>query len=66
MNKSLTLFCCLLALLVCKEPYPSEKDVLLIDENNFGFALRELNIYLFYSIPQMTQIAKNLFLNMRK
>ena len=37
MNKILTSFCCLLALLVCKEQYPSEKDVLLIDEINFYF-----------------------------
>ena len=68
MNKILTLFYCLIALLVCKEPYPSEKDVLLIDENNFGFALREFKylLILFYStddpncqefIPEYEKIA---------
>ena len=67
MNK-IILFCCLIVLIVCKEPYPSEKDVLLIDENNFGVALREFKylLILFYStddpncqefIPEYEKIA---------
>ena len=61
----------LISLILCKEPYPSEKDVLLIDENNFGFALREFKyiLILFYSaddpncqefIPEYEKIASTL------
>ena len=51
MNKILILILCLYSIILCKEPYPSEKDVLLIDEQNFGFALREFKylLILFYS-----------------
>jgi thiol-disulfide isomerase/thioredoxin len=68
MNKMIIFFCCLIALFVCKEAYPSEKDVLIIDENNFGLALREFKylLILFYStddpncqefIPEYEKIA---------
>ena len=49
--KIIALFLCLLSLIICNEHYPSEKGVLLINEDNFGFAMHEHKnlLILFYS-----------------
>ena len=49
MNK-IILFFCLISLIVCKERYQNEGDVLVLDENSFGFAIREFKylLVLFY------------------
>ena len=49
MNK-IILFFCLISLIVCKECYQNEGDVLVLDEHSFGFAIREFKyiLVLFY------------------
>ena len=49
MNK-IILFFCLISLIVCKERYQKEGDVLVLDEHSFGFAIREFKylLVLFY------------------
>ena len=49
MNK-IILFFCLISLIICKERYQKEGDVLILDELSFGFAIREFKyiLVLFY------------------
>ena len=49
--KIIAIFLCLLSLIICNGHYPSEKGVLLINEDNFGFAMHEHKnlLILFYS-----------------
>jgi protein disulfide-isomerase A1 len=49
MNK-IILFFCLISLIICKERYQKEGDVLILDEHSFGFAIREFKyiLVLFY------------------
>ena len=51
MNKIITIFLSLFLITICSENYPIEKDVLLLDEENFGFAIHEYKyiLTLFYS-----------------
>lgn len=51
MNKSISIFFCLISLYICSNVYPSEKDVLLINEDNFNIAMHEFKyiLVLFYS-----------------
>ena len=54
MNKYFKIFLCLFVLTLCNEKnsnYPIEKDVLLLDEDNLGFAMHEFKyiLTLFYS-----------------
>ena len=51
MEKIISFFLCLFALTLCAENYPKEKDVLLLDEDNLGFAMHEFKyiLVLFYS-----------------
>ena len=54
MNKFFSIILCFFALTICNESnenYPVEKDVLLLDEDNFGFAMHEFKyiLTLFYS-----------------
>ena len=49
MNK-IILFFCLISLIICKERYQKDGDVLVLDEHSFGFAIREFKyiLVLFY------------------
>ena len=51
MKNIISFFLCLFALTLCSENYQKEKDVLLLDENNLGFAMHEFKylLVLFYS-----------------
>ena len=51
MNKIITIFLSLFLITICSENYLIEKDVLLLDEENFGFAIHEYKyiLTLFYS-----------------
>ena len=40
MNK-IILFFCLISLMLCRERYQKEGDVLVLDEHSIGFAIRE-------------------------
>lgn len=49
MNKTL-LFFCLISLMLCRDRYQKEGDVLVLDDHSFGFAIREFKyiLVLFY------------------
>ena len=44
--KILPIFLCLIALIISDDPYKKEKDVLVINENNFGMAIQEFKFLL--------------------
>lgn len=71
MNNFFILFLCFISLIVCKSPYPLEKDVFILNEYSFGYAKKEFKylIVLFYEtesslskefIPVFEKVASDL------